>query len=307
MPIVHLPLTDSADNPLAFDRIVGSHGLAGVTPWRRLDGGGLSVAVRLGGRPELLSIRSIEPNRPGAEVLVSSSSVDGSPDELVSLARRLLGLGRDLTPFLERASSDRDLDWAAEAGAGAMARGQTVFEDVMRTVLTTNCSWSATVKMCDRLTDLHGDFVVAESDRSVKAFPTAEAIASLTPEELKEGVRVGYRAERMIELARTVADGDIDLEELGAGGSDLPDAEVERRLLSLPGLGPYATAHVMLLIGRPALPILDSWTRPRYERVTGRRATDAQIRLRVMAYGTDSGLALWLILTRDWFADGAGG
>ncbi len=307
MTKVRLPLVDSAGNPLAFDRIAGSHGLAGVTPWRRTAAGGLSVVVRLDGRPQLVSITCPEPTRPGAEAIASSASASPDATWVGSVARRLLGLERDLTPFIERASGDSDLSWVTAAGSGAMARGQEVFEDVMRTVLTTNCSWSATVKMCDRLTELHGEAAAGQVAGGARAFPTAEAIASLAPEELKEGVRVGYRAERMIELARMVAEGEVDLEELGAGGSDLPDEEVERRLRSLPGLGPYAAAHVMLLIGRPALPILDSWTRPRYESVTGRRADDSQIRRRVLAYGPDAGLALWLILTRDWFEAPAGG
>jgi hypothetical protein len=62
----------------------------------------------------------------------------------------------------------------------------------------------------------------------------------------------------------------------------------------------------MLLISRPSLPILDSWTRPKYGRITGRKqATDAQILRRVGRYGPDAGLALWLILTRDWFEPAA--
>ncbi len=46
-------------------------------------------------------------------------------------------------------------------------------------------------------------------------------------------------------LATGVAEGSIDLEQLT--DSDMPDAEVEKRLPALPGVGPYAAAHVMLV------------------------------------------------------------
>jgi N-glycosylase/DNA lyase len=229
------------------------------------------------------------------------AGVDLPESELLGIARRLLGLQRDLTSFRQGASEDTDLAWVVDAGAGAMARGATVFEDVIRTILTTNCAWSSTVQMCERLTALCGSEVPGVP--GARAFPTPEAVAGISEETLKAEVRVGYRAASLIETSRRVAEGLIDLEELSdAPRSELPDSEVERRLKSLPGIGPYAAAHTMLLIGRPSLPILDSWTRPKYARITGRsRITDAQILKRVERHSPDSGLALWLILTKDWF------
>ncbi len=42
----------------------------------------------------------------------------------------------------------------------------------------------------------------------------------------------------------------VDLEELGrTGAEELPDEEVAARLLTLPGVGPYAAAHIMMLVG----------------------------------------------------------
>jgi 3-methyladenine DNA glycosylase/8-oxoguanine DNA glycosylase len=99
-----------------------------------------------------------------------------------------------------------------------------------------------------------------------------------------------------------VAEGAIDLEELL--DPELPDAEAAERLLALPGVGPYAAAHVMMLVGRYSLLILDSWTRPKYARVNrGRKATDRTIERRFRRYGPYAGLAFWLYLTQDWIAD----
>ena len=117
----------------------------------------------------------------------------------------------------------------------------------------------------------------------------------------RDVVRAGYRGPYLISLAGSVADGTIDLEELGTlGPDDLPDEEVTARLLALPGVGPYAAAHVMMLVGRYSPLILDSWTRPTYARLNGRAAKDATIERRFRRYGRYAGLAFWLYLTRDW-------
>ena len=85
-----------------------------------------------------------------------------------------------------------------------------------------------------------------------------------------ETVRAGYRGEYLRSLARSVASGKLDLEALGTASADeLPDDELAARLLALPGVGPYAAAHIMMLLGRYSRLILDSWTRPKYLRVSG--------------------------------------
>ena len=79
------------------------------------------------------------------------------------------------------------------------------------------------------------------------------------------------------------------------------------RLLALPGVGPYAAAHVMLTsLGRYSRLVLDSWTRPTYGKLSGARSAlkDATIERRFKRYGEWAGLAFWLYLTRSWVEDG---
>ena len=60
----------------------------------------------------------------------------------------------------------------------------------------------------------------------------------------------------------------------------------------------------MQLLGRHRPLVLDSWTRPTYLRLSGRkRAVDATIRRAFARYGEYAGLAFWLFLTRDWIED----
>jgi 3-methyladenine DNA glycosylase/8-oxoguanine DNA glycosylase len=117
----------------------------------------------------------------------------------------------------------------------------------------------------------------------------------------------GYRGAYLRALAASVERGEVDLEGLaGADSRRLSDDEVDDRLQALPGVGPYASAHIMLMLGRYTRLILDSWTRPTYSRLTsGRAVKDATIERRFRRYGRYAGLAFWLFLTRDWLTDDA--
>jgi 3-methyladenine DNA glycosylase/8-oxoguanine DNA glycosylase len=126
-------------------------------------------------------------------------------------------------------------------------------------------------------------------------------MASVPESFYRDTVRAGYRSAYLHALASGVVAGSFDVEALAAE-SDLHDDEVAVRLLALPGIGPYGAAHLMMLLGRHSRLILDSWTRPKYAQVNGRRASDATVERRFRRYGKYSGLAFWLYLTKDWVA-----
>jgi N-glycosylase/DNA lyase len=182
-----------------------------------------------------------------------------------------------------------------------MLRAPTVYEDVVKTICTTNTSWSGTRKMTHALVDNLG----VGAPGGGRTFPTPEAMAEVDEGFYKEVVRAGYRGPYVRQLATDVAEGTIDLEALH--DPDLPDDEAAARLLALPGVGPYAAAHVMLTsLGRYSRLVLDSWTRPTYYKLSGARSPlkDATIERRFRRYGDWAGLAFWLYLTRGWVEDG---
>ncbi len=206
----------------------------------------------------------------------------------VAAVRRMFRFDDDLSPFYRRIAGDERLAWAA-AGAGRMLASPTVFEDLVKTICTTNCSWSATVRMTRALVDRGGG-----------VFPDPEILAATPAAWFRDVARMGYRGPYVRQIARDVVSGALDLEALlpARGASD---EDVRERLLELPGVGPYAAAHVMQMLGRHRDLILDSWTRPKYLRLAGkRRAADATIRRAFARYGEYAGLAFWLFLTRDW-------
>lgn len=228
---------------------------------------------------------------------------------LSAAVRRMLCLDDDLSGFYALCATDPELAWARR-GAGRLLRSPTVFEDVVKTVCTTNCAWSATERMVGALVGRLGEAApgAQAGGPGGRAFPTPEAMANAGTGFYRDVARAGYRARSLQTIAESVAAGDLDLEELlpqPHGGLD--DDEVERRLLELPGVGPYAAAHVMMLLGRHSRLVLDSWTRPKYARLRGgppgRLVSDRTIARHFRRYGEHAGLAFWLVLTRDWVDD----
>jgi len=230
----------------------------------------------------------------GGKVVAETASRLGQRDaaRVSETVARMMRLGDDLAPFYAKVAADDALRWAA-AGAGRMLASPTVFEDVVKTICTTNCSWSATTRMTEALVALGGG-----------AFPEPDVLAS-TPDRWYRGVaRMGYRGPYVKAIANDVVSGRLDLESLFVRDGR-SDEDVEATLLALPGIGPYAAAHVMQMLGRHRHLVLDSWTRPKYLRLTRkRRAADRSIRHAFSRYGEHAGLAFWLFLTRDWVSEG---
>jgi N-glycosylase/DNA lyase len=329
-----LTLRGPQGEPVDLRRTLLSHGVASLPP-ATVDARGLSLTVTLAapGGPRTVRVtagadgpgapsggrdphRDADRRRPRHLPAAGLSAVDTGPpvteeeaSALTGTVRRMLCLDDDLSPFYAAAARDPALAWAC-SGAGRMLRGPTVFEDVVKTVCTTNCAWSATERMVAALVRGLGERAPgAPDDEAVgRAFPTAAAMAAAPESFYRETVRAGYRGPRLRALAASVTDGEVDLEELyvpAPGG--LSDDDVERRLLALPGVGAYAAAHIMMLLGRHSRLVFDAWTRPKYARLTGaapgRLVPDATVRRRFRRYGAYAGLAFWLVLTRDWLTE----
>ena len=296
-------LVGAGGEPVDLWRSIQSHGLVDLPPMRiDEDARTLEITVPLPrGRPR--TARIAEGRRGRARVTVAGRAPSaGQADDLLAAVAHVLRLDEDLSPFYAMLASDPELAWAAE-GAGRLVRSPTVFEEVVKTICTTNCAWSATERMIGALVEHLGEPAAGAAEGPYgRAFPTPEAMAAADEGFYREVVRAGYRGAYLRALSADVASGALDLEALGSASRDeLPDDEVAALLLALPGVGPYAAAHIMMLLGRYSRLVLDSWTRPKYAGLNGGRPVkDATIERRFRRYGPYAGLAFWLVLTRDW-------
>lgn len=301
---MELPLVGGGGEPVDLLRTITSHGVASLPPMFPDETEG-TLTMTLETSPGKARTVRVEPGRAG---YLRMSVVGRAPGErsfarLVEMTRHVLRLDEDLSPFYDVAARDEELAWVA-SGAGRMIRSASVFEEIVKTVCTTNCSWGATVRMVNALVEHLGTRAPGAPATGVegRSFPSPAAMAGEGESFYRDVVRAGYRGRYFMELADSVASGARDVEALGRAPADeLSDDDLERELLALPGVGPYAAAHIMMMLGRYSRLILDSWTRPKYARLRGRKAVkDSTIVRRWRPYGAYAGLAFWMYLTRDW-------
>lgn len=211
----------------------------------------------------------------------------------------MLRLDEDLTEFWRLCAKTPRLAWVPRRGAGRIFRGATLFEDLMKLLFTTNCSWAATRLMASRLVDALG--VEAPSGR--RAFPTPAACAAQDETFYRDVVRVGYRAKSCIALAEGFAAGDLCDAWFTDRSVSLDD--VRERLLSISGFGPYAAGQAMRLLGHYKDLALDSWCRARLAEMAGKAKApaDATVARRYARFDPFDGLALWMDLTASWFGE----
>ena len=267
----------------SFDAVVRSHGWYDLAPFSYDADAGVLTAIVPG--PTALTFRA----RDGR---LEASGAVSSRAKLETMARRVFSLDLDLSGFDRMLGDEPQLSRAVSRGGGRMLRAPTIFEDAVKMLLTTNCSWAATRGMVARLVALAGD--------GGTAFPEPGAIARLRPKTLRDKVRCGYRAQALSRLAHRVDSGKLDL---GAWERHQAPADAVRAaILGEHGFGPYAAEGLLRILGRHEYLALDSWVRKQYRRLHPgpAKSVDRAIARRYARYGEYKGLAMWLELTCEW-------
>ncbi len=215
---------------------------------------------------------------------------------VLNQVRHILRLDDDLKLFYQTMKSDPEFAWVSVQGAGRMLRSPTVFEDLVKMICTTNCSWALTEKMVTGLVENLG----RKSSNSHHTFPSPEAMALMPEKFYVKEVRAGYRAGYLKELADRVASGELSVESWLT--SSLPTPALIKEMKGVKGVGDYAAENLLKLLGRYDGLALDSWTRSKFYSVrnNGRKAADKKIARYYSRFNEWRGLALWCDMTRDW-------
>jgi 3-methyladenine DNA glycosylase/8-oxoguanine DNA glycosylase len=210
--------------------------------------------------------------------------------------RHALRFDDDMTKFYALVAVNKDFAWIAQSGAGRLLRSPNVFEDLVKTICTTNCSWAATDKMVKALVNELGE----EAQGGGRTFPTPEAMAAADEKFYWEKIRAGYRAPYLKELAERVASGDLDVESWLT--SELSTDRLKREMKQVKGVGTYAAENLLKLVGRYDGLALDSWVRGKFAKLynKGRATDDKKIERHYARFGEWRGLALWCDMTKDW-------
>lgn len=287
-----------ARKPFNFTSVVNSHGWRQLAPFSFDElSNTLSYIFRLS-NSRVIELRMSD-GRDG--VIVETGRLNKKEqNEVTEAVTWMFGLDMDFSAFYAASRMEPKLARAKKQALGRVLRSPTLFEDVIKTILTTNTLWGATINMTRKLVEEFGASTAAASPLSAentKAFPSPEAIAASDPEFIKEKIRVGYRAPAIHDLAVRVASGEFDLEALKL--SSLPTLELRRELMTINGVGPYAAANLLLILGRSDFIPVDSWALKlvSHEWHRGRPITAKEVEKRFEKWGEFKGLAFWFW---DW-------
>ncbi|MDI1242719.1 MAG: Fe-S cluster assembly protein HesB [bacterium] len=211
--------------------------------------------------------------------------------------RHILRLDDEMSEFYEVANSKPGTQWVKARGAGRLLRSATVYEDLVKTLSTTNCSWGLTRNMVQNLVTKLGEPAGPGSN----AFPTAHSMASVDESFYREEIKAGYRSPFFVELAQKVSSGELDPEAFLQ--SDLPTSELKAEIKKIKGFGDYAADNLLKLLGRNDGMALDSWLRARFYAKYNKNKTcpDKKITKHYAEYGKWKGLMIWCDMTEDWF------
>jgi 3-methyladenine DNA glycosylase/8-oxoguanine DNA glycosylase len=205
---------------------------------------------------------------------------EGEEAEIRCRVRRMLQLDLRLDGFHAYCGTRPELGHIVERRQGRMLRGSTLFEDMVKVIATSNTTWAQTIAMTARLVEHFG----AEG----RAFPTPERITAVPVEEFAVKARMGYRNAYVYAIATSIVNGSLELE--AWQDENVTADELRKRLLSLPGIGPYGAACLMLYLGKPEHVNADSWARTLVGKELGRPVTDAEARAFFENYGEWRGL-----------------
>jgi hypothetical protein len=113
-----------------------SHGVADLPPGRVDEQlRAYTTPVALPSAPPR-TVRILEGDTGSARIEVEGRKLGArAARDVTAAVHQILCLDEDLSEFYALVASDRDLSWASR-GAGRMLRGQTVFEDVVKTKRT---------------------------------------------------------------------------------------------------------------------------------------------------------------------------
>jgi 3-methyladenine DNA glycosylase/8-oxoguanine DNA glycosylase len=97
----------------------------------------------------------------------------------------------------------------------------------------------------------------------------------------------------VFQLAQQIAAGELDLEALRV--SSLPTADLRKQLFQIKGVGPYAAAVLLVLIGRYDYIGVDSWARKLVSKqfYGGQPVSEEDIQSAFDAFGRWRALAYW--------------
>lgn len=219
-------------------------------------------------------------------------------EDIRKIVSRCLRIDEDFSDFYSLIEDYPEYKWISEIGAGRSIRSPTVFEDVIKTISSTNCSWGLTKAISKRLCEELGD-----GFNGSNTFPSPLQIAESSESFIRNSVKAGYRSPYLLEFSEMVVEGRLNPESLM--NSRLESHELRNEILKIKGVGDYAANTILGLLGRYDYLALDIWTRKRFRELNPnvKDPTDQVIQEYYSEFGKWSGVMFTLDLTKDFIME----
>lgn len=279
----------------SFRHTVYSHGWSELLPFQ-LDDENWNLRCVFAGPGHSKAVSAVvRESAGGVEIEIAGKRFNEA--KVLSEVRHILRLDDPLEEFYNLTDDEERLRWVSASRAGRLIRSSTVFEDMVKTLCTTNCSWGLTKNMVTNLVRNLGEPATGGGH----AFPTPRAMASVSEKYYRDEIRAGYRSPYFLELAEAVASGELDPESWLT--TDMPTDELKKEIKSVKGFGDYAADNLLKLIGRYSGLALDSWLRSQFYKKHNREkvCSDKKVERHYKKFGDWKGLAIWCDMTERWF------
>ena len=185
--------------------------------------------------------------------IYSKTKMGNTEKKLISnMLKRALKTEEDLNGFYNLSQNDPILRDVVKDLYGMHTVGwPELFPALILAVTLQMASMKRSNQMMDLLAAKYGDQANFDG-KTLRYWPSAETIASKSAQELKIEAKLGYRAQNLIEIAKTLTQGFPTMDQLYA----MEPEEAKTKLLTLRGIGVYSAELVMPKMGFP----LDVWS-----------------------------------------------
>jgi 3-methyladenine DNA glycosylase/8-oxoguanine DNA glycosylase len=250
MKQLNTTLKISARPPFDFKQTATTHGWVGLAPnyWNRENNqieriqqlsNGLVVRLLISG--------NLSETKPEVNIVVNHSAKLSASDEkeIRKIVEHMLRLDEDFSDLYLIAEKKKEHFTGMLRGFGRLLRSPSVFEDIVKTICTTNIQWAGTKRMVQELVSSFGKPFDLMPEQ--KTFPSALDIAGNSADIFAKKTNLGYRTDYIYLLAVQVAKGDIDTESFL--DQQILTNDLRRILLKIKGIGNYSAATMLMLLG----------------------------------------------------------
>ena len=236
----------------------------------RWDGDTYRRALRLSGGVAEIKVRQVGPcDAPELEVLVAAEQIwPGAQAEVTAMLERMLGLDVDLHDFYRRAAGDLHLRPLVERFQGLKPpRFPSVFECLVNAIACQQLTLTVGIVLLNRLAEGYGPASAAAGTILPHAFPDPGHLSTAYPEAVRKLGFSTAKARALVELARRISEGTLDLEQLASVDDDVASAALQE----LQGIGRWSAEYALLRgLGRVAIfPADDVGARNNLQRLLG--------------------------------------